>query len=91
MTDLKEQAIRDADVIASFLGNESIKRVFVAWDAVLWRRWKEAPSPAEREELHAEARAFDHLAECLRAVVATGERDKHELELDERANATDLV
>ena len=91
MTDLKEQAIRDAETIDSFLRHEAIRRVFDTYRNLLWEKWKDAPDPAAREAIHAQACAFDTLADGLRAVVASGERETFELEQLERANPTMLV
>ena len=91
MIDWKEQAIRDAETVDSFLKQEAIQRVFAAYGKLLWEKWKDAPDPAAREAIHAQACAFDTLADGLRAVVASGERETFELEQLERANPTMLV
>lgn len=83
-----EQIVRDAEEVNRFLENETIKRVFRSYDEVLWRKWKESDTPADREALHARARAFDDLARGLRAVVDSGKRETHELE---RANRPDIA
>jgi hypothetical protein len=91
MIDWKEQAIRDAETIDSFLKHESVRRVFDDYRNLLWEKWKDAPDPAAREEIHAQARAFDGLAAHLRAAVASGERETFELGQLERANPSMLV
>lgn len=85
-----EQLINDAETINNFLGNESIRRVFQAYDEFLYKQWKHAFTPAQREEIYAKASAFDGFADALRAIVDSGKRETHDLEAEERANRTDL-
>lgn len=82
MTDIdpKQQLIDDADAINNFLEHEGVKRVFRAYDEVLWTQWKQSNDPAVRERLFAQARAFDDLGAGLRRVVASGKRETHELD-----------
>lgn len=75
-----EQRIRDAEEVGRFLTNESVKRAFRAYEEILFQRWRAATDPTEREEIHAQVRAFDGMADVLAAVVATGERDSLELD-----------
>lgn len=82
--DAMEQRIRDAEEVGRFLANESVKRVFQAYEELLFRRWRAATDPAERESLHAQVCAFDGLAASLKAVVDSGERDIHDLERAKR-------
>jgi hypothetical protein len=86
--DEKQQLIDDADTINNFLENESVRRVFRAYDYHLFTVWKQAATPAEREAINAKASAFDGIAVALRAVVDSGKRETHDLDPD---NATDLV
>ena len=80
MIDQKQQTIDDGVVLEGFLENESVKRVFRAYDYFLFTAWKQAETPAEREQLYAKASAFDGLAAALRAVVDSGKRETHELD-----------
>jgi len=88
MVDEKQQLIDDAVTIDSFLENESVRRVFRAYDYHLFQQWKAAATPAEREEVFAKASAFDGFAVALRAVVDSGKRETHDMD---PANRTDLV
>lgn len=88
MDDPKQQLIDDAAKIAEFLENDSIRRVFRAYDQHLFTAWKQAATPAQREEIYAKASAFDGIAAALRIVVDSGIRETHELDPE---NRTDLV
>jgi len=88
MVDEKQQLIDDADTINNFLENESVRRVFRAYDYHLFTAWKQATTPAEREQIYAKASAFDGIAVALRAVVDSGKRETHDMD---PATATDLV
>ena len=88
MEDQKQQLIDDADTINNFLENESVRRVFRAYDYHLFTLWKQAPTPAEREQIYAKASAFDGFAVALRQVVDSGKRETHDLD---PANRPSLV
>lgn len=88
MEDKKQQLIDDADAINNFIENSSVKRVFRAYDQFLFEQWKQAGTPAEREEIYAKASAFDGIAAALRAVVDSGKRETHDLD---PSNAAALV
>lgn len=84
----RDDQIRHGEAVASFLGNETIREVFAGLDQVYFRAWKEAPTAAEREQIHAKASALDDLSLSLAAVVASGQRAMHDIEQEQRATAS---
>jgi hypothetical protein len=72
--------------IKGFLENETVQAVFKSLELSYFEAWKRATDPAEREQLHARASAFDDLRDSFKAVVASGERATHELTLTELSN-----
>jgi hypothetical protein len=65
--------------IAAFLKDEVVQAVFTGLRLSYYEAWVEASDPAEREKLHATARALDDLSHALSRIVASGDRAHHEL------------
>ncbi len=80
-----EIRVNRGEVMARFLDDELIQQVFKGLDEQYYFRWKAADTPEQREELRAEARAFDTLSRSLKGVVDDGHSAKHQIEQRNKA------
>lgn len=84
--ELENEQIR-GEQIKAFLENVTVKAVLQGLELSYFQAFKAAGTPAEREQIHARASAFDDLRDSLLAVVSSGERATHELALEDSSNA----
>lgn len=75
-----DERIRRGNAVARFLTDEDIQKVFNGMEEAYFRRWKESQNPTDREDLRAEARAFDTLNRALLGIVNDGDSAKHQLQ-----------
>jgi len=61
--------IHAGKVVDSFLSDETIQQIFRERKLLYFEEWLRANDPAERERIHARARAFSDLNIALSAVV----------------------
>lgn len=74
-----ENRILNGDAVARFLSDPTIQGVMQDQKLLYFNEWVEAESPEARERIWAKARALDDIDTQLRAVVASGQRAKHDL------------
>lgn len=65
-------AITAGHHVERFLGDEVIQQVMLEQRQVYFSHWMQSNDPAERERLHARARALDDLVTSLQAVADAG-------------------
>lgn len=80
MSEDLETRINRGEMIDRFLKDAYVQEVFRTGEEIYYKRWKQAETPAQREEIRAEARAFDTLTVWLQGVVDDGTSAKHQLE-----------
>ena len=74
-----ELRINRGETMARFLGDEIIQQVFSTMEELYFKRWKQAETPEQREELRAEARAFEALSRGLQGLVDDGNSATNQL------------
>lgn len=74
-----ETRIIHGDAVERFVNDPTIQSVFAEQKLLYFNEWVETESPEERERIWAKARALDDIDTQLRAVVASGQRAKHDL------------
>lgn len=88
--ELENQKAR-GERIGAFLNDDMVQAIFTSLHLSYFEAWKQATDPAQREQIHATASAFDSLQESLRAVVASGERANLDLLVAESSNEDTLA
>lgn len=81
--ELKEELEADqrrGQEIRPFLENAIVRAVFDGLELSYYEAWKQAPTPADREKLHATVSAFDDLRHTLAGIVERGALATQQLE-----------
>jgi hypothetical protein len=76
----QEDRVTRGEEIARFLENPHILAVLNGMDNAYYQRWKQVTTVEDRENLRAEARAFETFAAAIRGFVDDGLTAKHQLE-----------
>lgn len=71
--------------VERFLKDETLQQVFRERKLLYFEQWLKSQDPAERERIHAEARAFDSMGITLRAVVDAGLHERALPDLERRS------